>query len=95
MGLFEDDDEVRPAPRRKGLAPPKGMPKIKPGELDLDEGDLGDRILKKMKAKVDPAAMSTQGDASFAKVSLVNKPKRKLKKSDDGRLVPPINYVTD
>lgn len=89
-GLFEDDANVRRQPKPK--APPK-KPTAK--KSSPKKSSLGDRILGKVENKdtLVEVASGTEG-VKFEDIDVVAASKT-AKKSDSGRIVPQINYVSD
>jgi len=84
-GLFEDDDNVRKAPaapKEKKAAPQKKS--------------TGNKILDKLSKEVDLAQMAAgkRKAPSFEDITPASL-KKSVKKEDDGKITPPINYVSD
>jgi len=88
-GLFEDDAEVY------GTKKPKKSAEKSDGNKRAKS--VGARILEKVEGKADLVGAAGGGkiiDFALVDVSPVRK-RKKVKKQDDGKLLPPIDYVKD
>ena len=84
-GLFEDDDDVRKAPaapKEKKVSSPKKSVGSKILDKIVNDGSLVHLATGKRKAP------------SFEDITPQSL-KRVVKKEDDGKITPPINYVSD
>lgn len=90
MGLFEDDANVRPQPK-------KPKPKAATKKVAAKPSGMAARMLEKVEGRADLVGMAGSGNViDFAKVDVSPLRKKKAaKKEDDGKLSPPINYVKD
>jgi hypothetical protein len=100
MGLFEDDANVRkikvPKPV-KLVAKPDAEQKQKP-KAAPKPATIGDRFLEKLDEKPDMATVvSKTSQVNFGDVDLqaAARKKKTVEKAEDGKIVPPINYVSD
>ena len=87
-GLFEDDANVRPQPKKKKAEQPKKAKKAK--------RSVGSRIVAKIESNADVVGLAKRGGVDFAEVDIVSTAKAaKKQKPDGGKITPPINYIAD